>query len=369
MKGRPISCGFITITLLFGLYYPSSAAENVVPQEREADPESASPTSIDAPRSSPSRRSWIDNSRDWLYQTSHGTVEWLDTRLLEEGEERVPTPPSRFRLGLFSQIELKPEGTTKFVPVADFDTDVELPNLEARLKLFISTEDPSALPGEDPLDSDSALRVGATRGFFDNWNTSVGIKTKWLPEPFAHIKWSPEYKLGNKWTAVPQIKPFWESEDGFGGVTSVVFNRWQNRMIFRQAISLKWSQKLEEDDRDRAIDEDGPQFGEDGNGYRWESTTILGYVPQLLDERDYGRRVGGSDVAKGTGMKGSVVGNEIKTLQARISLFTKGPAYKDFLYYIAGPVVIWRDDDDWKEEFVFKVGFEMLLWGEDPIKR
>jgi hypothetical protein len=313
-------------------------------------------------------RNWIDATHDWIYGKSQGTVEWLDTSLLDENQERVPTPPSRFRLGLFTQLELKPEGTTKFAPVADFDIDVDLPNLERRLKLFISTKDPTAVPGDDVLDSESALRVGASRSFFKNWKTSVGIKTKWLPEPFAYVQWSPEYQLGAKWTMVPQIRPFWESEDGFGGITSLVFNRWNRRMIFRQSFSLKWSQKLEKEDGDRAADEENPQFGDDGNGYRWDSTSILGYVPLLLNERDYGRRVGGSDVAKGSGVKARVSGNEIETLEARLTLFNKGPVYKDFLHYILGPEVIWKDDADWKEEYVFKVGFEMLLWGDDPYR-
>jgi hypothetical protein len=309
-------------------------------------------------------RNWIDATHSWLYSTSQDTVVWLDTLLLEEEDVPVPTPPPRFRIGLFTQVELKPEGTTRVVPVADFDIDVDLPNLESRLKLFISTRDPTALPGDDPLDTETDLRVGASRSYFENWKTSAGIKAKWVPEPFVYVQWSPEISLGETWTMVPQIRPFWESEDGFGGITSAVFNRWKKRTIFRQTFSLKWSQKLEEEDADRAADEESPQFGDDGNGTRWDSTTIWGYVPLLLDERDYGRRVGGSDVAKGTGLKLRVSGNEIKTLETRLSLFNKGPVRKDFLYYILGPEVIWQDDQDWKEEYSIKFGFEMLLWGD-----
>ncbi|MGA0334115.1 MAG: hypothetical protein ACO3N7_03930 [Kiritimatiellia bacterium] len=360
---------FLFLPVLFSLtLFPVLCASG---SELDAElPESGAPDAEQTatPPERDENSNWIDSTRDWLYRTSHGGVEWLDTSMLDEDQERVPTPPSRFRLGLFTEIELKPEGTTSFAPVADFDTDVDLPNLEARLKLFISTRDPTAIPGDDPLDSESALRVGASRSFFDNWKTSAGIKTKWVPEPFFYLQWSPEYALGEKWTVVPQIRPFWESEDGFGGITSLVMNRWNRRMIFRQSFSLKWSQKFQEDDRKSAADEDHPQFGDDGKGYRWDSTSILGYVPLLLDERDYGRRVGGSDVAKGTGIKFRVSGNQIKTLEGRITLFNKGPIYKDFLYYIVGPEVIWQDDQNWKEEYAIKAGFEMLLWGDDPYR-
>lgn len=313
------------------------------------------------------QRSWIDSTRDWLYGKSHGTVEWLDTGIVEH-EDPVPTPPSRFRVGLYTQIDLEENGEIKFAPVADFDADVELPNLEERMKLFISTKDPTALPGQDPFDSDNALRVGASRSLFDNWKTSAGIKTKWPPEPFVYLQWSPEYSLGRNWTVVPQIRPFWESQDGFGGMTSAVFNRWNNRTMLRQSFSLRWTQEQADEDDKAEVNEDSSQFGYNGGGYRWDSTTVLAYVPLLLDERDYGRRVNGEDIARGFGVKGRVTGNEVNSTKATVTLFYKNPAYKDFLYFILAPEVVWSEENNWNEEYVLKAGFEMLLWGDDPIK-
>ncbi len=312
-------------------------------------------------------RNWIDGTRDWLYGKSQGTVEWLDTGIIKEPDP-VPTPPSRFRVGLYTQIDLEADGAVKFAPVADFDVDVDLPNLESRLKLFISTKDPTALPGQDAFDSDNGLRVGASRSMFNNWKSSVGIKTKWPPEPFAYVQWSPEYNLTESWSMVPQLRPFWESEDGFGGMTSVVFGRWKNRRMFRQAFSLKWTQELEDEDDKSEVNEESSQYGYNGGGYRWDATTIWGYVPALINERDYGRRVGGDDVAKGIGLKARVTGNEVKTTKATLTLFLKRPAYKDFLYFVLGPEVVWAADSDWDEEFVLKAGFEMLVWGDPVLK-
>jgi hypothetical protein len=59
---------------------------------------------------------------------------------------------------------------------------------QRRLELYIQTQNPNALPGQDAFKSDNALRVGASRDFFENWDTSVGIKTKWLPEPLACVQ-------------------------------------------------------------------------------------------------------------------------------------------------------------------------------------
>ncbi|MDF3129396.1 hypothetical protein P0Y35_09335 [Kiritimatiellaeota bacterium B1221] len=315
-------------------------------------------------------KNWIDGTRDWLYGKSQGTVIWLDTGIVKPGpdETPVPTPPSRFRIGLYTQIDLEADGAIKFAPVADFDVDVDLPNLESRLKLFVSTKDPTALPGQDAFDSDNGLRVGASRALFENWKSSAGIKTKWPPEPFAYVQWSPEYTLSETWTMVPQLRPFWESQDGFGGLTSVVFNRWNRRLIFRQAFSLKWTQELADDDDKSEVNEESSQFGYNGGGYRWDATTIWGYVPALLDERDYGRRVGGDDVARGYGLKARVTGNEVNTTKATFSLFVKRPAYKDFLYFVIAPEVVWAEDNKWDEEYVLKAGFEMLVWGDPVLK-
>lgn len=314
-------------------------------------------------------RNWIDSTHDWLYGKSQGTVVWLDTSLLdEENQEVVPTPPSRFRIGIFAQTDLSPDGKIAFKPVADFDTDVDLPNLESRLKLFITTRDPTALPGEDAFESDNSLRVGASRSMFENWKTTVGIKTKWPPELFSYVEWAPHYKLNDVWDFNPKTRAFWENEDGFGALGSLMLGRWNKRFLFRQSASVKWSQSFNDEDEERAADPENVQFGQDGGGYRWDSTTIFGYVTHLLNERDYGRQVGAKDIASGVGLKARISGNEVETLKAQLTLLSKGPLYKDYLYWIIAPEVIWDDEVNWNEEWVLKVGFEMLLWGDDTLR-
>jgi len=55
-------------------------------------------------------------------------------------------------------------------------------------------------------------------------------------------------------------------------------------------------------------------------------------------------------------------------LEAKATLYMKGPLYKDFLYWVVAPEVVWEEEQDWKEEFVLNMGVEILLWGDDPIK-
>ena len=127
---------------------------------------------------------------------------------------------------------------------------------------------------------------------------------------------------------------------------------------------MKWSQKNYEEDRDRAENPDHVQFGDDGQGWRWESSTMYGLVTKLLDERDYGRRVNGDDVADAYAIRALFKGNITEMTEARLAFFRKGGLYKDFLYYIIGPEVVWEDQYDWDEAYVLKLGVEMLFWGD-----
>lgn len=349
-----------------------TAPEASVPSEAEISTEaevSEFPGQAPADTGSEEYNIWVDDMRNWLYGVSHGSVVWADNKFVDESkQDRIPTPPSRFRIGILSSIELKPEGKVKFAPDADFSADVEVPNLEERLKLFITTRDPTALPGTDAFDQDNDIRVGASRGFFTNWRTSVGVKAKWPPEVFADVKWAPSYKLGEHWDVFPEIKGFWTTEDKFGGSLSTTVGRWKNRWLLRQSLSGKITQDEAEKDEERAMDPDDYRFGVDGGGVRWQSSTTLGYVTELLNERDYGRLVNGEDVAKGYGIRGNVSGNQQNSYEARVTLFLKRPLYKDYLFYIISPEVIWQEEESWNEEWVLRMGIDMLLWGDDTIR-
>lgn len=314
--------------------------ESAPPVETEPSESTAESTESVAPVSEEEGNSnWIDHTRNWLYDTSHGAVIWLDTSFVdEERQDVVVTPPSRFRLGLQSTVELQAGGTIDFSPVVDFDTDVDLPNLEERFKLLITTRDPVGLPGETSFEEDNALRVGASKGFFENWDASVGVKAKWVPEVFTFVQWNPRYgELKDGWTTYPNVKLFWESEDRIGASTGLVVNHWKNRWLFRQSVSGKITKEEWENDEKKALNPDSPQFGDDGGGVRWLAQTTFGYIPLLIDERDYGGRVGGKDVARGVGVRGQIRGNQVKSLEAKVTLFHKRPIYKDFLFLVLAP--------------------------------
>jgi len=362
------TCRAITILclLLLGALAPAeekgadtdkTGADDSSPEEKVAPPKEVAPV-LQA------QHSWIDESHSWLYSESQEWIEWFDGLFVPEGEKKLKTPPSKFRLGLYSEFNLETDKDFKLVPVVDLRTDIHLPNLERRLRLFISTEDPTALPDEDAAESNNELRVGATRDFFKNWNTSIGVKARWPPEAFANVSWSRVYKLPNWWRIYPNLKPFWDSTRGLGAVSSVIVDTWSDRWLFRQSASAKWDQRNYRDDRGAAQDPTSTQFGADGEGYRWSLSSVVGYVPLLLDEEDYGRRVSGSDVADGWALRGRVDGNIAQVLSYDITLFRKGPLYKDYVFYVIAPEIQWEQENGWKPEYTVQIGVEVLLWGQ-----
>jgi len=307
---------------------------------------------------------WIDGVHNWIYDTAHGGTVWFDRQFVPQGKEPLKVPPSRFRLGLFTELSIGGDEDFELQPVVDFDTDINLPNLERRLRLFVTTKDPSALPGETPTESNNDIRVGAAREFLKNWDTSVGVKAKWPPEAFANVQWAPTYKAGDHWTFYPKGKLFWDNEDKIGFLTALITDYWVDRWLFRQSVSGKWNKAQADEDSDDAGNPDSFLFGEDGKGYRW----AVAYVPRLLNEQKYGRRISGGDVADGWGLRGRVRGDAVQTLSYELTVMRKGPLYKDFVYYVIAPQVTWEKKFDWEAEYTIEIGVEMLIWGDDPLR-
>ena len=311
-----------------------------------------------------SNTTWVDRTHDWLYDKGHGSVVWVDDKFVTEGEEPIKVPPSRFRLGLYGEFDFGAADSFKLQPIIDLGTDVKFPNLERRLRLFVTTRDPSALPGESTADANNDLRVGASRNFFKNWDTSIGVKADWPPEAFVNAQWVPIYHPSEHWTLYPQGKVFWDNDEGIGFLGALTADYWKHRWLFRQTLSGKWNKQQQDDDSDDAADPDSFLFGENGGGYRWAVTSLVGYVPKLLNEKDYGRRVSGSDVADGWGVRGRVEGDGAQTLSYELSLLRKGPLYKDYLYYVITPKMEWERQNNWETEYKIEIGIEMLIWGD-----
>jgi len=303
-----------------------------------------------------------DRWHDSTYAFLQKQVERADGWFVAEGTERQPVPPSQFRLGMFAETTVGVKNDLKIAPLVDFETEVSLPNAEHRMKVFVSTIDPTALPGTDAFEKDNAIRVGASRDWRDEIHFSAGVKVRWLPEVYALANWAPTYQAGD-WQLYPQQKIFAETKDGIGGLTSFVADHWKNRWDFRQSASVKFSTRDADDDQATAADVLSEQYGEDGRGWRWECTTIFGYAKELLKESDLGRRINGGDLADGFGIRLTFNGNAEEASDARVTLFRKAPLRGKWLYYVIAPEIKWSDENNWGRELILKAGVEALFWG------
>lgn len=267
----------------------------------------------------------------------------FDARFAGEGDPVIVHPPmDELSMGLYTRTLIGDKTEVEFKP--DINLDVDLPNLERRISLFVESSSSDDLPGRDKLErEDNGWTVGA-RSKKNNWDisTDVGVRAKWLPEVFGRVAWKPVWDWG-KWHWNFEQRVFWESDDGFGELSSLNAHRWfsQNRWIYRQNTSGK--------------------ITETSDGYEWEQTFAVGRAQLLFDEsrRRLEKRLGSSDVVAGYGVRTSIFGSDTQTDQYRVLATYRFDLYRQFVLgdIRAGPQ--WRDSEDWDTEYRVELGVEL----------
>lgn len=312
---------------------------------------------------------------DWFHETanfvSEKNIERADSWFIDDPANRVPFKPAKFRLGL--QVEANyfaHTNETAFRPLADAESEIHMPNAEQRLRLTISTLDPTALPGQDANQGMNGFRVGLKQGLLADIDSSVGVRIKWLPSVYAHTSWGPRYKLYT-WDVYPEQKIGWESDDGIYETSSLMLNQWVKRWVIRPIASLKLSRARYKDDMNkldaerRAAEAAGlpPPDGNYLKGWDWELTLLGGYATELMDESVYGRLAEGNDVARGAGLRLSVLGSLHIVESYNLTLACRGPLYKEWLYYLIKPGISFANENDWQPNYSLIVGLDIFIYG------
>jgi hypothetical protein len=295
---------------------------------------------------------------DWihykLYEIAQAQVEGFDSWFRPPTGEQSVTEPSRFRVGLYGEGKIREYKDTEVKPVADFDAEIELPNLKRQMKLIITTTDPTILPGRSFTEQrDTSFRTSIVGQWLPELSTAVGVRLRWRPEVFAYALWAYDWKAGN-WRLYPQQKIYWENKNGFGEISTLVLNHWINRWNTRFSTSVKWSRQDRDDDQ---------KTGREDSGFRWSEVFLLEYAKELLDESQLGRVVSGDDIARGWGMRLSAFGGFHFVDEYRAGIFYRLPLRKKWMYAFAGPEIKWRNENKWAREWTIKFGIEMLFWG------
>gem|GEM_PF-714981 len=295
---------------------------------------------------------------DWLhgklYEIAEAQVMRVDSWFKPPQGEQGIVEPSRFRVGLYGEGKIREYKESDVKPVVDFDTEIDLPNVKRWLKLIITTNDPTALPGKSFIEQrDNSLRTAVVGQWRSDISAAIGMRARWKPELFAYTVWAHKSKAGN-WGLYPQQKFYWESKIGFGEISTLVLNHWINRWNTRFSTSIKWS-KQDRDDDQKAERKD--------NGFRWSEVFLLEHAKELLEESQLGRVVSGDDIAKGWGIRLSAFGGFHFTDEYRAGIFYRWPLRKKWMYSYLGPEIKWMNVNNWDREWTLRCGVEMLFWG------
>jgi len=200
---------------------------------------------------------------------------------------------------------------------------------------------------------DKSLRTFLVREWLPDLSTAVGLRLRWKPELFAYGAYSHDWKAGD-WRLYQQQKIYWETEESFGGISSLVLDYWINRWNTRISTSLKWSNQDRKDDKNT---------GRNDKGFRWSEVFLLSYAKELLDESQLGRIISGDDIARGWGLRLSAFGGFHYADEYRAGIFYRWKLRKKWMYSYAGPEIKWKNEDNWNQEWTLKCGIEMLFWG------
>ncbi len=311
----------------------------------------APPTeSIPASVSEPIPLAWgprIDAWHDALYFAVQGALRRWDARLAREEVAETDEVSSPFRLEI-DLTSIENDNGTDLRGATRFDIDLQLPQLERRLRLFLTTDDLS----ETAADLSEDLRGGLRFGAFPGADFEIGIKIDAPPVAFAALRWGEEYRRGD-WLIHPFAKVFIDSSQGPGLGAALVLDRWQDKNFWRSSTALLGLPR-----RSRA---------------EWTQSWVWARPTDVLREGRPLARIGSRDIVHGWGVELIVSGEERRVEEKKVALFFKRPVQSDWLFVSLRP--FWRssrepwqpgigpDQGPWQDDTGVTLGLDMLFWG------
>lgn len=343
---------------------PEMTAEEVVAEEQAVNG-NAEPTPVEVPATSPGDRRYrpttlsteeirarnaeaplpldfrqrVDYTHDRIYAWTQSGVQGLDHWVADKDKPLKPVPAAPFRLSVDSGW-IKREGGLDFELDMDFDIALQLPNLEDRLRIFITSGELDEAP-EDVRD-DSRLSAGLRYQLFRHLDFDLGVRLDAPPVPFAALKWTHEIALG-RWDFYPFAKVFVETEESAGFAAAATFDRWSGRHLFRTSTYAKWRA-----DRDRT---------------QWSETLIYARALQLIVPDRYGSYPRANDIGHGYGLRllaSGETGRAVDRYEAGI--FYRRPTPLRWLYWSVEPMVRWSREYGWNADPGVRLGLEALFW-------
>jgi hypothetical protein len=281
----------------------------------------------------------LDYAHDRVYTWGQGVVENTDRRWAGKNDQIKPTPAAPFRLGLTGEA-IDHSGNVKFGLDANFDIALGLPNIEKRLRIFITSDDLDEAPRSSS--GSSAVRAGFRYGILKDVDFDLGVRVDIPPVAFASLKWTREISLGS-WDFYPLAKLFLETKESLGYAAATTFDHWSGRTLVRSSTYAKW--RL---DHDRT---------------EWSQTFIYARAQQLIIANHYNSYPAADDIGRGWGVRLLASGeNAHEVTRYETGVFYRRPTSNGWLYWHAEPIVQWNKKYDWHADPGIRIGIDMLFW-------
>lgn len=281
----------------------------------------------------------LDQAHDRIYTWTQGFVEATDHKFADKDKELKPIPAAPFRIGMELESIDHSDGLDM-----DFDLDVDialsLPNIEERLRIFVTSDELDEAPRVAGEDRD--VRIGLRYRTFRALDFDIGVKLDVPPVAFASVRWTRQYDLGN-WDFYPFAKLFADTKESIGYAGAATFDRWAGRNLFRSSTYGKWR-----NDRDEI---------------QWSQTFIYARVHELIVPDRYGSYLKANDIGRGWGMRLLANGENVRGVSYyEANAFYRHPSSNRWLFWYVEPLVRWNRDYNWKADAGVRVGINVLFW-------
>jgi hypothetical protein len=282
----------------------------------------------------------VDQAHDRVYAWTQGLVEATDHKFADKEREMLPVPAAPFRIGMNLQSIDRSDGLDLKLDV-DLDIALSLPNIEKRLRIFITSDSLDEAPrvaGDNP-----GLRAGLRIPVYKSLDFDVGVKLDVPPVAFASVRWSREVPLGN-WTFYPFAKLFADTKESVGYAAAATFDRWYGRNLFRSSTYAKW----------RA----------DRDAIQWSQSLIFARANEIIVPERYGYYLKANDIGRGWGMRLYASGKDASYVDYyEAGFFYRRPAANNnWLFWYVEPILRWDRDYNWQTDAGIRVGITALFW-------
>jgi hypothetical protein len=283
----------------------------------------------------------LDKGHDWLYRRLQNVIVRVDQRYADPKRTALLVPLSPLRIEFDAEILNRQHGLG-FAPRPNIDATLRLPNIERRLRIFISSGNLSEAPGNQAVER-NPVRAGLRFAPRSHIDFDIGVRLKFKPTLFAALRWAPQFDLGSA-KLYPLVKPYVESGLGLGVSAGVTLEQWRGQWVARSSSYGNWLRNT--------------------SATGWAQTLLVGHAQSVIQERQYGRFTAGRDLACGTVAAVTASGDHLSSASLyEFSVTFKRPLHGGWLYGYVEPLVRWERGSDWHPDAGFRMGLDALFWG------